>query len=436
VSYPPRESGGGNAEASRENASREENKYLAQSNHGRVLRSVLAKRVMGKIVKTTVGVAPPVITANDRERVSAALDGVEIAYGKVVNEFEQAVARRLDLGMGVALISGTAALHLALHAVDVRRNDLVLMPTLTFVAPANAARYLGAQPLFFDSEPEYRQLDVDRLVAWLQDECDSDGTRAVHARTGRRIGAIMPVDLLGHPCDVGRLAGTAREMGIPIVEDAAQALGATLRGRTVGAEADVTCLSFNANKIVTSGGGGMLLSKDRTVIIRVRSLANQAKEGGPYYVHNDVGFNYRLPSAQAALGLSQFGRLNECVERKLQLASFYESALADLPGLSMPRCAPSATVNGWLFTIHIDAAEFGCTADQLMKRLKEQHKIEARPIFTPLHACGVYQGLEAEPCPVAEALGATGLSLPSSLSISDEELERVCEGIREEASVA
>lgn len=366
--------------------------------------------------------------------MSAALIGPRIAYGPTAERFEREVASRLGLDQGVALSSGTAALHLALIAVGVGEGDFVPMPTLTFVAPAHAASYVGAKPLFFDAEPHYRQLDTDHLITWLQEQCESDGKNTIHRKTGRRIGAIVAVDLLGHLCDLELLSETARRLGIPLIEDAAQGLGATLRGRPVGTNADVTCLSFNANKLVTSGGGGMLLTKHEKMIDEVRSLANQAKEEGPDYVHDKVGFNYRLAAAQAALGLAQFKRIEEFIERKCRVARYYEEALADVPGVTMPRCAPEATVTNWLFTVHIDPEQFGCTSHQLMKLLDERHRVESRPIFTPLHARGVYAGGEAEPCPVAEGLAATGLSLPSSVALSEEQLERVCEGIRSAAA--
>ncbi|HWC49508.1 MAG TPA: aminotransferase class I/II-fold pyridoxal phosphate-dependent enzyme [Solirubrobacterales bacterium] len=374
--------------------------------------------------------AAPDISEGDRERVWAALEDPRIAGGPSVVAFEQAVSSQLEAGQGVAVTSGTAALHLALIAVGVEPGDLVLMPTQTFVAPAHAASYVGAELLLFDSEARYRQLDVERMVAWLREHCDSDGEKTIHVESGKRIGAIVPVDLLGHLCDVEALAAAVRDMGIPLVEDAAQGLGATLRGRPAGAHADVTCLSFNANKLVTSGGGGMLLCRNEKLIRYVRDLANQAKIDGPYYVHKSIGFNYRLPSAQAALGLAQFERIDEFLERKARVARFYERELSSVAGLSLPQRAPEATVTNWLFTVHVDPSVCGCTADELMKRLEKGHRIESRPIFTPLHSCGVYAGRQAHDCPVAERLAASGLSIPSSVSASDDELARVCEAIR------
>jgi dTDP-4-amino-4,6-dideoxygalactose transaminase len=380
-----------------------------------------------------VRLAAPEITSEDREEVAAVLRGSQIAYGSTSEEFERAVGSRLGLEHAHAVVSGTAALHLALIAMGVKPGDLVLMPSLTFVAPAHAASYIGAVPRFFDSEPDYMQLDVPGLLAWLEHECEPDGKGAVRTAEGERIGAIIPVDLLGQLCDVGALSDRVRPMGIPVIEDAAQALGATLRGEEAGVHADITCLSFNANKIVTSAGGGMLLSNDKRRIETARSLANQAKADPRYYVHDAVGFNYRLPSTQAALGLAQFQRLDELIERKHAAARYYRAALADVPGLSFTRCAPLATETHWLFTVHVDAERYGCSARELMGLLEDRHRVQTRPIFTPLHTAGVYAD-ERAMCPVAERLAASGLSLPSSVGISEEELDRVCKAIRSEAS--
>ncbi len=369
----------------------------------------------------------PAISLEDRRRVFETLADPRISNGPAVAEFERKLASTLGLREGVATSSGTAALHLALLAVGVRPGDLVLVPSLTFIAPANAARYVEAEPLLFDSEPSYRQLDVERLGAWLDEECAESGDGTIHSATGRRIGAVVPVDLLGHPCDIARLAELTVPLGIPIVEDGAQGLGATHRGRPVGAKADILCLSFNANKIITTGGGGMLLSNDSELVKTARLLANQAKVDGDEYIHKRVGFNYRLPSAQAALGLSQLSRLSEFVERKRRVARIYEDALAAAPGLTMPLVAPEATSTNWLFTVHVEPREFGLSARELMGRLRDRERIETRPMFSPLHVCGVHAGLNAHDCDVAERLGATGLMLPSSVALEEGEIERVCE---------
>jgi dTDP-4-amino-4,6-dideoxygalactose transaminase len=380
--------------------------------------------------KQPLTLSAPEISLEDRQRVFDALADPRIAYGPTVEEFERCVADFLGLRAGVATISGTAALHLAMMAVGVRPGDVVLVPSLTFVAPANAARYAGAEPLLFDSEPTYRQLDVDRLGAWLRDECQAIAGEAIHTATGRRIGAVVAVDLLGHPCDVARLAEFTRPLGVPIVEDGAQALGASQGGRPIGGASKALCLSFNANKIITSGGGGMLLSDDVDLLDQARFLANQAKQAGPDYVHPAVGFNYRLPTAQAALGLSQFGRLQSFVERKRRVARRYVESLAGIPGLTTPNVAPDATSTHWLFAIQLDDEAFGLSAAQLREHLWDRELIETRSMFCPLHLSGVHAGLNAHDCGVAERLGASGLILPSSVALTDPEIFRVCEAIR------
>lgn len=371
----------------------------------------------------------PEITPEDRQKVFEALADTQIAYGPTAEEFEREIASTVGKREGLATSSGTAALHLALLAVGVLPGDLVLVPSLTFISPANAARYVEAELLLFDSEPSYRQLDVGRLGDWLEEECEQGDDRAIHSASGRRIGAIVPVDLLGHPCDVGALSELARPLHIPIVEDGAQALGATHRGRPIGADADVLCLSFNANKIITTGGGGMLLSDDKDVVDRARLLANQAKVASDEYLHEEVGFNYRMPSIQAALGLSQLSRLGDLVERKRAIGRRYERSLAGVPGLTMPAVAPAATATGWLFAIQVETEEFGLSAGALRKSLREREQIETRPMFTPLHARGAHAGQGAHDCGAAEHLGNTGVMLPSSVGLGDEEVDGICEAL-------
>lgn len=376
----------------------------------------------------TIKLAPPVIKDEDREAVAAALEPSSIADGPVVEAFAEAVLERFSKEEAVATISGTAALHLGLLVAGVEAGDAVLMPTLTFAAPAHAARYVGAEPFLFDVDPDYRQLDVPRLREWLEAECERREGGAFHRESGRRIGAVVPVDLLGHPCDTDSLKEAVEPFAIPIVEDAAQGFGAELRERPLGAGADVVCVSFNANKMITTGGGGMLLADDPELIAEAAHLAGQAKIRGKEYVHDKVGFNYRLPSAQAALGLSQLGRFAEIADRKRAIAARYREALADVPGLRLPREAPWATELNWLFTLHLEEAEFGIGAKAAMDAL-ERIGIETRPIFTPLHETGVYAGLQAHPCPDAERLAPTGLTLPSSIALEDGEIDQVVEGL-------
>jgi perosamine synthetase len=376
----------------------------------------------------TIKLSPPVVKDEDRASVCEALQQDVIAYGPVVEEFEETVLDHFAMDFAVATISGTAALHLALLVVGVRPEDAVLMPTLTFAAPAHAIRYVAAEPFLFDVDPQFRQLDVPRLREWLEAECERKGDGAFHRKSERRIGAVIAVDLLGHPCDVDSLREAVDPFGIPIVEDAAQALGSELRGRPLGANADAVCVSFNVNKMITTGGGGMLLTKKSSLAEEAELLANQAKTPGREYVHAKVGFNYRLPSPPAALGLSQLGRFGEIAAKKQWIADRYRDGLGRLSGLRLPNQAPWATELNWLFTIHLDESEFGIGAKAAMDAL-ENIEIETRPIFTPLHEAGAYVDLQAHDCPNAEQLASSGLTLPSSIALSTEEIDRVIAGL-------
>jgi len=376
----------------------------------------------------TIKLAPPVIKDEDRESVCASLRETNIGYGPVVEEFEQAIREHFPKEGAVATISGTAALHLALLVVGVKAGDAVLIPTLTFAASAHAARYVGAEPFLFDVDPHYRQLDVPRLEEWLASRCERRDEGVFHRASNRRIGAIVPVDLLGHPCDTDALRRAVEPLKIPIVEDAAQGFGAQLRGRPLGGGADVICLSFNANKTITTGGGGMLLSNNPEVIKEARLLANQGKAPGKRYVHPRVGFNYRLPAAQAALGRSQLRRFKEIATKKQRIADRYRAALKDVPGLRLPREAPWAKQLNWLYMVHMDEVEFGISAKSALEALGRLG-IETRPMFTPLHEVGVYKGLNVHECGNAENLGRTGLALPSSIALEDEEIDRVVEAL-------
>jgi len=303
---------------------------------------------------------------------------------------------------------------------------------LTFVAPANAVRYAGAHPVLFDAEPDYRQMDVRQLASWLEDHCEMTSAGTVNHRTGRRVAAVIAVGLLGHPSDISALRAVTDPYGISIIDDAAESLGARAYGGPVGRGADIVCLSFNANKIVTSGGGGMLLCDCDQIAERTRHLASQAKEPGEGYDHSEVGFNYRLPSAASALGLGQFRRLDEFVAKKRAIATRYRDGLRDLGGVRLPREAAWAEGTDWLFTVHIEE-DSGFDSASLRRRLGESG-IQTRPVFTPLHRTRAHLGSEAHDCPTADELHRTGVTLPSSTSLTDDDQDRVIEAIRQVAA--
>jgi perosamine synthetase len=374
-----------------------------------------------------VPLAVPHLTGREWEYVKEALDTNWVSsVGPFVDRFEALVAERLGVE-AVAVASGTAALHLALVLAGVGPEEEVIMPTLTFVAPAYAVRYVGASPVFVDAEPEYWQLDVDKVAAFLDEEC-ADG---VDRRTGRRVRAILPVHVLGHPVDVEPLLALAEQHGLVVVEDAAESLGALYRGRAPGTFGSLAALSFNGNKIVTTGGGGVLLARDGEVAERARYLSTQAKDDPVEYVHGAVGFNYRLSNVLAAIGCAQLEALDEHVARKRSIAQAYGDAFGGVAGVRTMAEAPWAHAAYWLSTILVDADVTGIDSRELLRRLAVRG-IQARPLWQPLHRSKPFAGSRATDCSTAERIAAQSLSLPSSVGLTEAEQERVIAAVLEE----
>ena len=349
--------------------------------------------------------------------------------GTFVTRFEQIVAERAGARHGVAVSTGTAALHVALLLAGVEAGDEVVMPALTFIAPANAVRYVGAMPVFVDVDPHYAQIDPASLASFLADDCVSqDGTLRNRA-TNRRVGAILVVDLLGHPVDADAVREVARRHRLPIVEDATESLGGRYRDRPVGMLGDIGCFSFNGNKTVTAGGGGMIVTNDPESATRARYLTTQAKDDELEYIHHTVGFNYRLTNLQAALGVAQMEHLDEHLAAKRAIAAQYARAFADTPGLTMLPEAPWAWSACWLSTLRVDAPAYGEDSRALLRRLREQG-IQARPLWQPLHLSPAHAGAYAVPCDVAARFYRDAISLPSSPNLSAEDQQRVVNAVR------
>ena len=375
-----------------------------------------------------IALASPSIGAREHELVEESVRSGWLAYGPFVDELEGALSSRLGVAHAVALSSGTAALHLALLVAGVGRDDEVITSALSFVAPANAIRYVGAVPVFIDAETEFLQIDVDLLRAFLENECEETSGGLRNRATGRRVAALLPVHILGHPADLDAIRVLSAEYGLPVVEDAAEGLGATLRGRPVGSLGDMACLSFNGNKILTSAGGGALVTDDPALAGRVRYLATQAKDDPLEYVHGAVGFNYRMSNLHAALGCAQLERLDEFVECKRRIARRYATDLADVPGLTFPTEATWAHSTFWMYTILVRPDAFGMDRHELLRYLAAEG-IQARPLWQPLTRSPAHTESVAAACPVADALHAEGLSIPCSTSLTDHEQTRVVEAI-------
>ena len=355
------------------------------------------------------------------------------SVGTYVDRFERQLADVIGRRHAVATVSGTAALHVALLLAGVQPDDEVLVPALTFIAPANAVRYTGAWPVFIDCEPAYWQMDVARAVDFLERQCTWSGGELRNARTGRRVRAILPVHVLGHPVDIDPLLAIAAKFGLRVVEDATESLGAFYGDRAVGRLGDLACFSFNGNKLITTGGGGMIVTDDAQLAERARYLTTQAKDDAVEFVHGEVGFNYRLTNVQAAIGCAQLEQLEEYLAAKRRIAARYAEAFAVLPGVHAMPQAPWARSAFWLYTVLIDAAEFGRDSRQLLHALAEA-QVQARPLWQPLHRSPAHRASAVGDYPVADRLYRDALSLPSSVGLSAVDQERVINVLTDAAS--
>jgi len=322
------------------------------------------------------------------------------------------------------MCSGTAALHVALQLAGVRPEDEVIIPALTFIAPANAVRYCGAWPTFADVDPVYWQLDPDEVERFLTADCVHVSGGVQNRHTGRTVRALLPVDILGHPCDLGRLQDLAERFELALVEDATESLGASYRGKPVGSISRMSCFSFNGNKIITTGGGGMLTTADRSLAERARYLSTQAKDDPSAFVHKEIGYNYRLTALQAAVGLAQLERLPEFLERKRSIAARYAEVCSRIEGLTFLAEASWAEATFWLSTIQVDPEAYGEHASTTASRFAAVG-IDTRPLWQPLHRSTAHADSFSRPCPVAEHVVDRSVCLPSSTGISDAEIDRV-----------
>ena len=377
-----------------------------------------------------VPLSVPEIRGNEWAYVKECLDtGWVSSAGAFVERFEREMARVSGADHAVATASGTAALHVALAVAGVRPDDEVLVSALTFIAPANAIRYLGAWPVFIDAEPAHWQMDGRRVRDFLADGCVLRDGALRNRETGRRIAAILPVHILGHPVDLDPILDLAREHGLPVVEDATESLGASCRGRPVGQLGDVACYSFNGNKLITTGGGGMLVTRHEAWARRARYLTTQAKDDVIEYVHHEVGYNYRLTNLQAAMGVAQLEGLADFLAAKRRIAERYTAALRDVPGLAPMREAEWARSAWWMYTVGVDEAVFGRDSRALMRAL-DARGIQTRPLWQPLHRSLAHAGSPVVSCPVADELNRVALSLPCSVGLPAADQERVIEALR------
>jgi len=365
-----------------------------------------------------IPVCEPLIGDSEKGNVLECLDTNWISSaGRFVSEFEKRFPRECcDVEYGVAVCNGTTAIHLAVAALGLGVGDEVICPSFTMIASANPIVYAGARPVFVDAEEETWNMDVSKIEQHITD----------------RTKAIMVVHIYGHPCDMDPIMELAEKHNLKIIEDAAEAHGAEYRKKRVGGLGDIAAFSFYANKIITTGEGGMVVTDDKELADRAQLLKNLAFLREKRFLHRDLGFNYRMTNIQAAIGCAQLDRLDEFVEIKRKNAALYSSLLAKVPGVTTPAEKKWAKNVYWMYSILIDPSEFGMSRDDLTKKLRDAG-VDSRDFFVPMHKQPIYEKLgftDDIRRPVSEMLGDRGLYLPSGLGLTEEQIHTVCQTVK------
>lgn len=364
--------------------------------------------------------SPPHMSGYEEKFVAEAFQSNWIApLGPMVDAFEREMCEYVGVQHATALTSGTAALHLALLLLGIKAGDEVLCATLTFSASANAIVYTGAEPVFIDCDRKTWNVDPDLLEEEL----------AACAAKGRTPKAVIAVDLYGQCADYGRIEDICRRFDVPLIEDAAEALGATCNGKKAGCFGRMAVFSFNGNKIITTSGGGMLVSSDGEMIRKARFLATQARDPAPHYEHSTIGYNYKMSNVLAAVGRGQLKVIEERVTARRRNFELYRKALKGVPGISFMPAAAYGRSNRWLTCITVEPEEFGATRENIRLAL-EAENIEARPVWKPMHLQPVFASCRKRGGDTAAEIFDKGLCLPSGSNLREEDINRVSAIVR------
>ena len=364
----------------------------------------------------------PFFNGNEWKYVKECLDtGWVSSRGQFVEQFEKKVAQYTGAKYAVATVNGTTALHIAMLVLGIKPDEEVLVSNLAFVAPANAIRYCQAVPVLIDADPETWQMDVGKVKHFLEHECERQGKQVRNKRSGRNIRAILPVHVLGLACAMDRIVLLAREYGLHVIEDAAEGMGIKIDGVHVGTIGDIGVLSFNGNKIVTAGGGGMVLTNDSAKAEYAKYLSTQAKDDSIESIHNEIGYNYRLNNLQAAVGLAQLEQIDAFLEKKRKIAKYYEEKLRKITRISLMPSVKNIDSNFWLYTVLLREST-SLTERKEIVRMLNHRGIGSRPIWCPISDLPPYQDCQAYSIKNSPSLYRRGISLPSSVGLDESEL--------------
>jgi perosamine synthetase len=367
----------------------------------------------------------PNIAGNEWKYVKDCLDtGWVSSVGSYVTKFEQMMAEFVGTKYAVATSCGTTALHISMQIAGVKRRDYVIVPNITFIASVNAIKYTGADPILMDIDPESWQMDLNLLEKFLENDCDLVGGKLILKKNKRRISAIMPVHVLGNMGDMPRLMQISAKYCLKVIEDSTEALGSYWNGRHAGTWGEMNAFSFNGNKIITTGGGGMIVTDDEKCAKMAKHLTTQAKSDPMEYMHDHVGYNYRLVNILAAMGCAQMELLPGFVARKKEIDAFYKQHLGQIEGIKFQKIHENCDPNSWLFTFqHPKMRELLTTLNAV--------QLQSRPFWVPMNQLVMFKkDIYISNNDRAGAVYSTCLSIPCSTDISDEKLAEVVEVIK------
>ena len=371
----------------------------------------------------------PSLNGNELKYVKECIDTEWVSSaGAYVDLFEQEIAKYTSSKYAIACVNGTAALQVALRLAGVESNDEVIVSTLTFIASVNAIAYNNAKPIFMDAD-KYYNIDAEKTIEFIKNKTVFKNGFTYNKKTNNKVAAIIPVHVWGNACWLDELIKLCDERNIAVVEDAAESLGTfynagRFKGKHTGTIGKLGCLSFNGNKIITTGGGGMILTKDESLAEKIKYLTTQAKDDPIRYVHDEIGYNYRLTNIQAALGVAQLEQLPSILKRKKELYDLYHLKINSIEGLSLSKVPDYANNNHWLNLLQIDSKVYNQDREVLMKRL-EENGIQTRPVWGLNHEQKPYKSCQYYKIGKAKKLVGNSLCLPSSSNLSNENLNKI-----------
>ena len=368
----------------------------------------------------------PNLAGNEWGYVKECLDtGWISTAGSFVDRFEREFATYLDMDAAVSVVNGTSALHIGLQLLGVKRNDLVIMPNVTFVASANAIKYVGADPILIDIDNKSWQMDLIILEEFLKKSCELNSSKSlIHKKSRRKVSALMIVHVQGNVCNMDKLLKICRDYNLPVLEDAAEALGSKYKGKYAGTLGDIGCFSFNGNKIMSTGGGGMIVSRNIKYHQRAKHLCTTAKTDPLTYFHDEVGYNYRMVNILAALGVAQLEQLNRFIAAKISIATYYKSNLVEVGDIEFQIAQRDVIPNEWLFTIKTKKMK-------ALLNFLNANGVMSRPFWTPMNQLPMYQDcIYVNKTDVSATIHARSLSLPCSTNITEFEMSEVVTKIK------